>query len=155
MNLIRLIYASRVSTTCDFEGLRAVLNSAYKNNPSRNLTGVLCYDPNYFLQWLEGPVEEVHDLYSEILRDDRHTEPVLLDHSSVTQRFFPTWAMAYLTTQAADQKLLFEYTQGQPFNPMNFSGPTACEFLIKLAAAKGQPLDPIIVKHPDIALAIQ
>ena len=155
MNLVRLIYSSKVSNTCTFEGLRSIFQSAYKNNPALGITGVLCYDPHYFLQWLEGPVETVHNLYASILQDGRHSEPKLIDNSEVSKPLFPNWTMAYLSTQVADRQLMHRYTHGQPFNPMLFDAPTASEFLIKLAVSKGQPLDPVIVRHPDIAVAVQ
>ena len=145
MDLVRLIYASKVSACCDFKALHSILTASMRNNPKRGLTGVLCYDPQYFLQWLEGPVEEVHALYSLILQDARHNGSLLLDNSPIRERFFPDWAMAYLSTQVVDRKRISEFTGGKNFNPLQFDAATASAFLIKLAHSKGQPLESVSI----------
>jgi len=55
MNQVRLTYVSRMTESCDMEAVEEILRVSRPQNAARGITGMLCYDPQYFLQCLEGP----------------------------------------------------------------------------------------------------
>ncbi len=140
MPLIRLIYASEVTNKLDFEGLTEILKVARKNNRKADVTGVLCYDPKYFMQWLEGPRDSVNRLYTVIVGDPRHTGITILDYQEISRRNFEKWSMAYVSTRKADQSILFKYSTSPHFDPFGMSAESAAGFLAELTAQKDEIL---------------
>ena len=86
--LVRLIYVSVMTEACDTEALENILSVSRINNEKNNITGMLCYDPTYFLQALEGPREAINHLYTNISRDMRHQYLTLLEYTDIEQRTF-------------------------------------------------------------------
>lgn len=134
MNLVRLIYVSRMTETCDMEGIQEILAVSRKKNAAAEITGILCYDPMYFLQCLEGPKTVVNALYNHILRDDRHVEVVLLEYADIEDRNFGRWTMAFLNSAEIDRETLAAFTKGNKFDPRKLSGARARDFLLTIAA---------------------
>ena len=114
---VRLIYASTVADCCDPEDIEHILEVAREHNPARDITGMLCFTTDYFLQCLEGPRTAVNHLYQMILADRHHEEVVLLEYSEITGRMFEDWSMAYLAPPGLDQSLLRTYFREGVFNP--------------------------------------
>ena len=54
MGLASLIYVSKASPSFTSSDIDALLNSARKNNQQLGLTGILCFDYQFFIQYLEG-----------------------------------------------------------------------------------------------------
>ena len=133
MPLVRLIYASGATDACDLKELKAILKVARENNRKEGVSGVLCYDPQYFLQWLEGPRENINLLYATILRDPRHTRVTILDYREVHHRIFSDWSMAYVSTRKMEQGILFKYAVGERFDPFVLTAEAAREFLIEIS----------------------
>jgi hypothetical protein len=71
------------------------LRSCEKNNPSKDITGVLLHSKNHFLQYLEGSKDEIVDLYEKIKTDERHTEVELKNLDAIEDKIFPSWHMGY------------------------------------------------------------
>ncbi|WP_418153117.1 BLUF domain-containing protein [Litorimonas sp. RW-G-Af-16] len=55
-----------------------ILTTSHRNNPAKEITGLLCYDGHRFLQILEGAEDNIHALYKTIHSDPRHTAIELL-----------------------------------------------------------------------------
>jgi hypothetical protein len=139
MELVRLIYVSRMTEECDMEALQQILAVSRKKNETRDITGILCYDPAFFMQCLEGPRDAVNELYSDILRDDRHKDVVLLEYCETRNRDFADWRMAFVSTAKIRPETLGEYTSGGAFDPRALRAAQARAFLIRIAEhAKGQ-----------------
>jgi hypothetical protein len=141
MPLVRLIYASAVTDACDLKGLKEILKIAREHNRKEGVTGVLCYDPQYFLQWLEGPRDKVNQLYTVILKDPRHAAVTILDYREVHHRVFEDWSMAYVSTRKMDQRILFKYAAGNRFDPFALTAEGARAFLIEISQASHEFLD--------------
>ncbi len=94
MNLYQLVYSSVRNKTCDEKEIENILNSCKKNNPSKDITGVLLHSDQYFIQYLEGP-KDIIKLYDLIKTDKRHSRPVLLSYGLLKERIFPSWHMGY------------------------------------------------------------
>lgn len=94
MNLYQLVYSSRKKPSCDEREIQKILDSCRKNNPSKDITGVLLHSDDHFIQYLEGS-KEIITLYDQIKEDPRHSGAVLLSYGLLKERVFPAWHMGY------------------------------------------------------------
>ncbi|NDG85670.1 MAG: BLUF domain-containing protein [Proteobacteria bacterium] len=102
MNLVRLIYASTFKTsTVDSSELSRIHKTANEVNAKFDITGILVFGNDYFLQCIEGEREAVNRLYTNILADSRHERSVLLEFAEIHERDFDEWSMKeYLKPEA-------------------------------------------------------
>jgi len=140
MIMVRLIYASRLSEKCDVDEIRNILEVSQKKNQEKGITGILCYNPLYFMQWIEGPREAVNQLYNSVLRDDRHTDAQILEYREISAREFESWNMAYVSVNEMDRKILLKYTPDGAFQPYLMNSERTVRFLLDLA--RTSPLNP-------------
>ena len=108
--LARLIYASRAVKSADASSaqVRAILLKAIQHNRVAAVTGVLVVGNGRFLQFLEGPADEVERTFARISRDPRHTDVVIIAKGPAERRLFRDWNMAQYQVAATDQSLLAE-----------------------------------------------
>jgi len=73
-----------------------ILDSANRNNAEKEVTGLLIYLKDRFIQLLEGDQEKVLSIFDNILLDDRHqnVSVLLKGESEKNARLFPEWSMA-------------------------------------------------------------
>ncbi|MBL6448167.1 BLUF domain-containing protein [Fulvivirga sp. 29W222] len=93
--LFRLIYSSLRKENCDASEIDNILNACKKNNPGKDITGILLHSDKKFIQYLEGDSKEILGLYDHIKKDDRHKSVVMLSYGPIKQRNFPSWHMGY------------------------------------------------------------
>jgi hypothetical protein len=141
MEQIRLIYVSKLTEDCDMDALQEILKVSRKNNAESGITGILCYDPAFFLQCLEGPREAVHALYQTIEQDSRHQNVVRIEDTEAPERLFGKWTMAFVKASELDKRIIEVYGPHGKFDPYDFNATTAREFLVAIAQAKGQELN--------------
>jgi hypothetical protein len=91
--LRRIIYRSRATAGFDLGAMLAMLVCARERNAMRRVTGLLLHEHGHFLQVLEGPQEEVDDLWNVIQRDPRHDDVALVCQVDGVQRWFGDWTM--------------------------------------------------------------
>jgi len=90
--LIQLVYRSRSLIVGDeYEKLMA---TCVRNNPTRDITGVLISHSGWFLQVLEGSAANVNSLFKVIEEDSRHADFLLLRFNAIAIRDFSDWSMA-------------------------------------------------------------
>jgi hypothetical protein len=94
-NLYKLIYTSSRRPNCDADEIKNILASCRKNNPGKDITGVLLHSDHRFIQYLEGDKEEIMSLFESIKDDDRHGGVNLRYYSPIDKRIFPSWHMGY------------------------------------------------------------
>lgn len=94
MNLYQLVYTSTRKQSCDETEIRKILDSCKRNNPSKDITGVLLHSDDHFIQYLEGS-KDIIQLYDLIKEDPRHSRAVLLSYGPLKERIFPAWHMGY------------------------------------------------------------
>ena len=75
--------------------LRELLIVSRRNNQPRGLTGLLLYQDGLFMQFLEGPKQEVSRLINILRKDTRHGNLRIVKQGNLPQRLFPEWSMAY------------------------------------------------------------
>jgi hypothetical protein len=87
-----LIYTSR---PVDFnpETLNSILVMSKRENAQRGITGALICRPDRYLQYLEGPTNQIDANYHKIRQDDRHIDIQLLAEGTRSTRLFSEWAM--------------------------------------------------------------
>lgn len=93
--LFRLVYRSFRMPNCDDKEIEKILESSKKNNPGRNITGILLHSDRKFIQYLEGSKQNLTDLYEMIKEDKRHSSINQLDFMEIPERIFPSWLMGY------------------------------------------------------------
>jgi hypothetical protein len=95
VNLVELIYASRMTAPMSMSDIVLLLDHARSSNERDNLTGMLTFGSDRFLQVLEGPADAVNRLYAKILVDPRHEGVRLLGFRPIAKRRFSTWSMGF------------------------------------------------------------
>lgn len=136
MNLVQLIYASRMTEQCGPRELREILDKSREKNQSLGITGVLCYDQSSFLQCLEGARDVVNDLYNVIVADKRHKDIMLIHYSDIHRRDFEMWTMAYLNVEDLSKDIVFKYSIDRTFDPYRMSDKQALGFLTEITMEK-------------------
>lgn len=91
--MIRLLYISHAAPSVSDKQIEDILASSRRNNPAKNLTGVLVHGGGLFMQVLEGPEQEVLRQYVKILDDQRHSDARILQISPANGRIFEKWSM--------------------------------------------------------------
>ncbi len=94
MSVFRAIYSSR-PFGFDAVILHGILADARRANLRDGITGALICRGDIYLQWLEGPEEQVTKALERIKRDDRHLEVKLHVAEPAAERVFPEWAMLH------------------------------------------------------------
>ena len=70
-----------------------ISSSAKRKNPKLNVTGVLFFHNNQFLQIIEGEKENLEILMKTIEKDKRHKNIQVIFNTKITERSFPDWNM--------------------------------------------------------------
>lgn len=94
--LYELLYTSTSARDMDECALLDLLIEARDINTRLEITGLLVYQQQSFLQLLEGEKEQVLDVYSRICTDSRHTDVTTVFEEGIEFRCFSDWSMAYL-----------------------------------------------------------
>ncbi len=89
----RLAYRSRATRVLSSSALAALLGQARQRNAALGITGLLIADGTFFMQWLEGPGDAVHAVWSSIRRDARHHHIEQIAVPRGGQRLFADWQM--------------------------------------------------------------
>ena len=132
--LVRLLYASRAIEPITGKMLDAILGESRAHNRDHGITGVLCsYESgNGFLQVIEGGRDEINRLYTNIVRDARHTDIVLLDYEEIEERRFANWRMGRIDLSKVNPSTLLRYSERPELDPMSLSARQAMALLEEL-----------------------
>lgn len=126
--MIRLIYCSYATIALNEDQLVALLESARDKNKRLEITGVLFYVDEAFIQILEGAQKEVEDLYNKIKVDERHEDVRIIDKKKITSRIFNDWSMGFCTLEnyktkdlKGFNKFLYKKTDAESFQDLSNS----------------------------------
>lgn len=100
-----LLYISEASQALSDVELGIILEHSRTNNLSKDLTGILIKNGNFFIQLLEGKKEVVENLYRIIVKDSRHTKVKTLIVFDSSERLFPQWSMGLVNEKAHVQTM--------------------------------------------------
>jgi hypothetical protein len=126
---------------CDMAAIQNILKVARQRNPACNVTGMLCYDPQFFMQCLEGPKDDINKLYGDIARDSRHTRVTLLEYNEIEERTFEVWSMAFIQARDLDAKMLRSYGSRGKFDPFMLSPEQARNLVMEIVKQKREQLE--------------
>ena len=104
--LHQLLYRSYSAFDFDPKELVEILEKSHKNNPEKNITGILLYKSGVFLQIIEGVKEDLEALYKKISKDPRHEDLKILWQQDIEERSFADWSMAFKDLSEAPQEVL-------------------------------------------------
>jgi hypothetical protein len=105
--LYNVVYCSRATARVDAAVVDQIIATAHRLNPPHGITGILVFGNGIFVQWLEGPRDNVLALMANIRVDSRHEEIVLISESEeVRERLFPDWDMELVTGDHIREVLL-------------------------------------------------
>lgn len=66
-----------------------------EKNKRLAITGLLLLIQGKFVQYIEGPEDQIDRVYEKIKTDPRHNELLLLDDGEIEERQFKDWSMAF------------------------------------------------------------
>ncbi|MCR9181725.1 MAG: BLUF domain-containing protein [Flavobacteriaceae bacterium] len=102
-----IAYVSRQSYILTDEDISALLVTCRTKNMRNEITGMLIYFDGTFIQFLEGPKENIDPLFDLISKDKRHQDVILLIDGVSSKREFEDWSMAFKKmTQPETAKIL-------------------------------------------------
>lgn len=106
MPLVQLIYISQPTGPIGSHELIQIVDSCRRNNEKSDITGMLAFSGEYFLQLIEGPEEAIAGTFGRIERDPRHAQIHVLARQCVAQRAFGTWNMGFAGINAFNDDLV-------------------------------------------------
>lgn len=94
-----IIYVSSAVRLLSFDEIGHLLKRARERNKEYGITGVLLYDGGNFMQYLEGPENNLDVIYKIIQEDELHTGIILLSREAIEKRQFGDWSMGFQTKE--------------------------------------------------------
>lgn len=95
-----IVYCSQAAHHMGKEVIDHIITTSRRNNPRFGITGLLTFGSGFFFQWLEGPEDNVTNLFKTISSDPRHRNVVLLtQENEFRERIFPNWDMELVKAQ--------------------------------------------------------
>ncbi len=105
VDLISLTYLSLATSPLDEDQLKDLLAESRDNNARSDVTGMLLYADQQFIQTIEGRRHDVEATMERILADPRHHHVDITLVDDIESRSFPEWTMGFkvLTQETADE----------------------------------------------------
>jgi hypothetical protein len=132
--LVRLLYVSRSVHPETPEQTESILASAREHNLANGITGVLCYGGGIYLQALEGGRNQVNALYTQIVKDPRHKDVVVLAYEEISERRFGGWTMGQVRLDKLNPSIVLKYSETPELDPYSVSGQVSFALLEELMA---------------------
>lgn len=96
-DLFEIIYVSqRSERVSDRMIVDEIVIPSGMNNRRLDITGILWFSEEHFLQVIEGPRDAIISLYQSIQRDSRHFDITTVSEGSIPQRSFKRWGLRAL-----------------------------------------------------------
>jgi len=135
--LVRCLYASRSKGPIRGAIQDSILETSRRNNPAHGITGILCvcHTGNIFIQVLEGGRDQVGDLLTAIMRDERHEHVRILTYAEIGERKFYSWTMGQVDMAKINPGLLLKYHERAVLDPFSATGEATMALLDELVAS--------------------
>ena len=124
-----IIYISELNTSSDIPkpNLVDICQTSAKNNKDKDITGVLLFHNNHFLQVLEGDEETLNTAIKKISLDIRHKNIDIIFNEFIEKRSYPNWQMQLFDisdisklSSATLKKIKAIYSHNFQLNPKEF-----------------------------------
>ncbi|MGO4717882.1 BLUF domain-containing protein [Stenotrophomonas sp. 2MCAF14_2] len=109
MPIRAVVYASEAVAEIVADGLGqtegrlcSIIDDAARFNRDAGVTGVLLFDGERFLQYLEGPEDGLSVAYSRVVGASSHSGLVELQRGRVGRRRLPFWPMRWLPVESQE-----------------------------------------------------
>lgn len=133
MYLQRLIYISETDNpTTDV--IQEIERQSVKNNSKVNITGILLFNADCYVQVLEGGRAAVSDLFNKIHNDSRHKRLEMVECSKIPHRSYAQWAMKFVPLSMAGRELIMKYSPKDYLDPYEMEGRKLIHFCEEMAA---------------------
>ena len=133
--LYHLVYVSRNeiegSSEDVYKEIDNILTTARENNAQKEITGALLFNDGCFAQVLEGPQEEVEDLFEDIQGDSRHSNAMVLSCKAISKRSFSDWSMAYRGSDSDAKRRFSQLMKNQEVDNTEISGDSIFSLLVE------------------------
>jgi hypothetical protein len=90
--LLHVIFAIRLM---DNDELLTLHQLSQKNNEKSEITGMLLYQEDNFMQMIEGNKAGVLELYDKVAMDKRHKDMYKIMSGQINKRNFNDWSMGF------------------------------------------------------------
>ncbi|MCW8879565.1 MAG: BLUF domain-containing protein [Kangiellaceae bacterium] len=131
MSLFRIIYVSTVSDAFQAPDIESLLEKCKANNRQLGVTGLLCFNHLYFLQYLEGEEQHVRKIFENIRKDNRHSNIKVMDSNPEDSRMFENWEMGYVFLSRDMKELNLSFTDDEKFCPYTMDPEQLIQYLLK------------------------
>ncbi|BFM18471.1 hypothetical protein R50073_46540 [Maricurvus nonylphenolicus] len=91
----QLCYVSAAVNPVTEQTLEELLLCSRDNNLKYDITGMLLFANNTFIQVIEGPKTNIDHLFATLQEDDRHKNVVRTYYEAISERDFPNWQMSF------------------------------------------------------------
>lgn len=136
--LVQLIYASKIDPTIDYNEISKMHKNALElvGNEDCNITGMLFFGEDYFLQCIEGHADQVNQLYTHIIKDNRYAECKLLKYQEISDRTFDKLTTKLMIMTEKNSEIIKHYSNQEIFNPLHLNADSALKLLQNFKAQK-------------------
>ena len=98
-SLFHIVYISHKTDSLSDKDLKDIESVANKRNGRHGVSGLLLHNNDRFMQFLEGPKDQVELIFSSIKKDCRHHSIEILKNESIIKCQFTGWHMKLATTE--------------------------------------------------------
>lgn len=115
-SIVYVSSSARLLSTADLDGL---LTKSRARNLTHDITGLLLYCDGNFMQYIEGPAQQLAEVYALICGDRLHHGLIELVNEPIIRREFGAWSMAYAPAHMKDFESLLSASRrdgGEPGN---------------------------------------
>lgn len=99
-HVIQLAYLSQAAGPLTRRDLFDIIQSARRFNDAHNITGILAYFGNQFVQILEGTTSAMETVMGRITKDARHMDVTVFHQEACSERLFSDWRMGFCDVNA-------------------------------------------------------
>jgi Sensors of blue-light using FAD len=93
--IVQITYVSKASMEFGTADLLKLLIDSRNYNKDNDITGILIFENDKFLQVIEGSGDTTENLFQRIVKDGRHHDVNLIASKEVARHEFPKWTMAF------------------------------------------------------------
>lgn len=134
--MFELVYCSKAKEDTDSIKIFEILKTSRTNNQMFGITGCLVFHNDIFVQIIEGASRDIHNLFENIEKDERHHHVQLLWEGHIPHRNFTDWSMAYHDLEEGivkeDDVLTFEQNLFQLSETVNKTSPASYLFWLNV-----------------------
>jgi len=130
-SLMAWMYVSRPIHEIGYNDIQKILTTAFKRNTNHQVSGVMIYDHQHFLQYIEGKASVIEPLVKKIRSDERHKEIKTYFEGEIPVRKFVRWNLSYIGSDIYIK--LFPELSLHGFNPYEIEKEKVFEVMKKVS----------------------